>query len=266
MKTIYIAIGREAVGPLSHEEVKKGLKDGRWDAKFRIWHPGLENWTPLHQVEMDRSTIVSEFASSPPPIPPSYPGGKALFGLAGIVAVIVLCLFFTRVQEPHLLAENTTHAKGGGMQNPPETQTIEEKAPTSQGKNSQLKSESLPSSTIELSKATGERLEAIFFEKNSSNIDTTADAVLNRSVALLKNSDYPKFSSLTVVGYASSEGSISENETLSLSRANAVKSRLQKAGFLENQIVVMPGGQANKAAEEDPNPKMNRRVEIFVVR
>jgi outer membrane protein OmpA-like peptidoglycan-associated protein len=270
MKSIYLAIGGQAVGPFTHDEVKKGLKDGRWHAKTRAWHPGLEGWTPLHQIEMDRTTVTPEFATLPPPIPPSYSGEKTMLAIAVAVALVLLYLYYNRDPEPQPVAQLNPMPEATTQ-----PQTIASVVPSPGQTDSPQKEEISSTNTMakpaatnapEISESKGERLESVFFEKNSAAIDPTADSVLQRSITLLKSPDYPKFRSLSLVGYASSEGSVAENEDLSLRRANSVKELLRKAGLQEEQLVVMPGGQANKAAEDDPNPKMNRRVEIFVVR
>jgi OOP family OmpA-OmpF porin len=112
----------------------------------------------------------------------------------------------------------------------------------------------------------GEKLEAVFFEKDSGVLNASGKQVLDRVTTLLNSEDYRGFQSITLIGFSSSEGELDHNEKLSMERTQAVKNHLVEKGLPDQRIVVAPLGQADKGNPEDRNPEMNRRVEILVVR
>jgi hypothetical protein len=60
--TIHIGRGQEKLGAFSEDEVRRGLRTGRFSLTDLGWKEGMENWTPLSQFE--------EFNAPPPPMPP----------------------------------------------------------------------------------------------------------------------------------------------------------------------------------------------------
>jgi uncharacterized protein (TIGR00266 family) len=64
----YMAIGGQQVGPVSEQDVVNAIKSGSADASTLVFTSGMDNWTPLRQVDRFRAHLP---ASAPPPIPPS---------------------------------------------------------------------------------------------------------------------------------------------------------------------------------------------------
>lgn len=99
------------------------------------------------------------------------------------------------------------------------------------------------------------------FEKGSSEI-VVVDEVLIKQI-----SDYLEAnpnSSITINGYASSEGELSVNNKISQDRANALKKHLVEKGIAENRIIAIGKGIKNPIATNDTEKgrKKNRRIEI----
>jgi len=212
------------------------VASGKFRPRDLAWRPGLTTWVPLHSLEKNRTTLSTTFATEPPPIPPWPVREKnKLFGLS-----FALCAFL-------FLLGALLYPRGSGENAPPPPPI-------------------LPTNSIPYAPSKGERLEAVFFEQDSAVLDESGREVLERITVLLQGENYREFQSITLIGFASSEGEIGHNEGLSMARADSVKTHLMERGIPEAKIIVVPLGQANKGAEVDPNPKMNRRVEISVVR
>jgi uncharacterized protein (TIGR00266 family) len=63
----YMAIGGQQVGPVSEQDVVNAIKSGSADGATLVFTNGMDNWTPLRQVDRFRPHLP---ASAPPPIPP----------------------------------------------------------------------------------------------------------------------------------------------------------------------------------------------------
>lgn len=248
MKDIYLVQAGEARGPFDDGEIKEGVASGKLKPKDLAWRPGLAAWVPLHNLEKNRTTLSTTFATEPPPIPPWPVREKnKLFGLSlGLCGLLFLVgLAFYSPSSPALPEAQNKPAETAGFRPSSGNPEVSPAAATP---------------------TKGERLEAVFFEQDSAVLDDSGREVLERVTVLLQGENYREFRSITLIGFASSEGEIGHNEGLSTERAQAVKAHLVDKGLPESKIVVVPLGQANKGAEADPNPKMNRRVEISVVR
>jgi len=91
------------------------------------------------------------------------------------------------------------------------------------------------------------------------NIDKTLASQIIEYLNANKNA------SLTINGYASSEGHLSKNQKISQARANAFKNYLVKNGISKNRIHSVGKGIENPIASNDSEDgrRKNRRVEIF---
>jgi len=241
MKDIYVVQAGVSTGPFDDLEVKQNLASGKFRSKNLAWRPGLIAWVPLYSLEKNRTTLTTTFATEPPPVPSLLVREKNKF----IAAFLVLCgLVF-------LLPKFTTPATNAAASNKlagisPSSKSLPPQSPLSEGK--------------------GEKLEAVFFEKDSVGLNASGQQVLDRVTTLLMSDNYRGFQSITLIGFASSEGELGHNDNLSMERAQAVKNHLVGKGLPDQKIVLAPLGQADKGNPEDRNPEMNRRVEILVVR
>jgi outer membrane protein OmpA-like peptidoglycan-associated protein len=242
MKTIYLVQGSESIGPFNDQEIKEGLKSGKWHGRMFAWRPGMKKWAPLSRMEMDRTTVGATFAVEPPPVPSLLERQNKTILFTALAALALVFVWFV------------------GMRGKPAPQGLPDSSPGAFGDAPAEPAVSpAPSVAVE-----GERMEAVFFEQGSDQLSSPAGESVGRIGRLLQSPDYREIRVITIVGYASSEGDLAQNETLSKARAMAVKQRLTEMGIDPGKLVILPGGQANKAAENDPNPKMNRRVEIFI--
>ena len=67
----YMAIGGQQVGPVSEQDVANAIKSGSADGATLVFTNGMDNWTPLRQVDRFRGHLP---ASAPPPIPAATGG------------------------------------------------------------------------------------------------------------------------------------------------------------------------------------------------
>ncbi len=71
----YMAIGGQQVGPVSEQDVVNAIRSGSADVATLVFTSGMDNWTPLGQVDKFKAHVK---ASAPPPIaapPPPRAGG-----------------------------------------------------------------------------------------------------------------------------------------------------------------------------------------------
>ena len=103
------------------------------------------------------------------------------------------------------------------------------------------------------------------FEFNSDVLKTTSFEVLDKIVMEMKKSDSAK---LILNGNSSAEGSVAHNMSLSVDRANAVKSYLVNAGIAGSRITVNGFGATKPLTSNDTEEgrALNRRVEFEVVK
>jgi uncharacterized protein (TIGR00266 family) len=62
----YMAVGGQQVGPVNELDVVNAIKSGSADGTTLVFTTGMDNWTPLRQVDRFRSHLP---ASAPPPMP-----------------------------------------------------------------------------------------------------------------------------------------------------------------------------------------------------
>lgn len=102
---------------------------------------------------------------------------------------------------------------------------------------------------------------SILFEFNSAILKTASYAVLDDISRVMKQFPNEQFN---LDGHSSSEGTETRNMTLSVDRANAVKSYLVTSGVKESNLGVQGFGESmpiNSNATE-AEKQLNRRVEI----
>ncbi|MCX2453433.1 OmpA family protein [Pedobacter sp. PLR] len=101
------------------------------------------------------------------------------------------------------------------------------------------------------------------FEFNSDVLKTSSFATLDQVVSQMKKSPD---SELTIHGNSSTEGSAAHNMSLSVDRANAVKSYLVNAGLNGSKLKIEGHGATNPVAENttEAGKALNRRVEFKV--
>lgn len=101
----------------------------------------------------------------------------------------------------------------------------------------------------------------IQFEFNSYVLKTASFPVLDKAVAEMKKDPSVKF---VLNGHSSAEGTVEHNMSLSVDRANAVKSYLINAGINGNNLTIKGHGQAQPVSSNDTDEgrTLNRRVEI----
>lgn len=99
------------------------------------------------------------------------------------------------------------------------------------------------------------------FEKGSSEIVAVDEVVIKQISDYLEANPS---SSITVNGYASSEGKLSVNNKISQDRANALKKHLVEKGISANRITAIGKGIKNPISTNDTEEgrQKNRRVEI----
>jgi len=71
----YMAVGGHQVGPVSEEEIVSNIKNGSADASTLVFIAGMDNWTPLKDVE--RFKVHLETAAPASAAPPPVPGRRA---------------------------------------------------------------------------------------------------------------------------------------------------------------------------------------------
>ncbi|WP_442591221.1 OmpA family protein [Pedobacter sp. AW31-3R] len=99
------------------------------------------------------------------------------------------------------------------------------------------------------------------FVQGSASFTRIDQSLVKRITSYL--STHPK-ALITVNGYASSDGSLEINQTVSQARANAFKEYLISKSVAEDRVVAIGKGIENPIASNDTNAgrKKNRRVEI----
>jgi len=97
MKQWRVAIGQQQYGPVSEEELKSWVAQGRLGPADLVWSEGMNAWAPASSVAELGFPPVGAAGATPPPFPPpaAYPqahrGGAILaLGILGLV-VCVIC-------------------------------------------------------------------------------------------------------------------------------------------------------------------------------
>ena len=103
----------------------------------------------------------------------------------------------------------------------------------------------------------------IEFESGSNKLTASSFSTLDQIASILKNN--PAFTKLNVYGHTDNKGVALKNETLSQSRANAVKVYLLSKGVTSEISVVGYGSAKPIAPNTTPEGrKKNRRVEFQI--
>ena len=101
----------------------------------------------------------------------------------------------------------------------------------------------------------------IQFEFNSGVLKTASFAILDQASSEMKKDPTKKF---ILNGHSSAEGTVEHNMSLSVDRANAVKSYLVNAGIPEANLSIKGYGATQPMTSNDTEEGkvLNRRVEI----
>ncbi len=102
----------------------------------------------------------------------------------------------------------------------------------------------------------------IRFQKDTSNLDTKANADVQRLVAFLSNKDH-NFSQIQFVGYSNPTNSKRDHSPLSRLRAQNVRWALRNIG-VKNRIKTVAGSSVFVADPNSIRKEKNRRVEVWV--
>lgn len=101
------------------------------------------------------------------------------------------------------------------------------------------------------------------FEFNSFVLKTASLPILDQAIVEMKKAPNTKF---ILNGHSSAEGSASHNLSLSVDRANAVKSYFVNAGLAANNFKIVGHGDKNPISSNatEAGRMLNRRTEIQV--
>ena len=99
------------------------------------------------------------------------------------------------------------------------------------------------------------------FEFNSDVLKTSSYAILDKVIAEIKKEPTAKF---IINGNSSAEGSAERNQSLSVDRANSVKTYLINGGLDGNNFTINGNGESKPIADNktEEGRVLNRRVEI----
>lgn len=99
------------------------------------------------------------------------------------------------------------------------------------------------------------------FEFNSGVLKTASFSILDQAAAEIKKDPSAKF---TINGHSSAEGTVEHNMSLSVDRANSVKSYLVNAGINAASLSIKGHGASDPMTSNDTEAGkvLNRRVEI----
>lgn len=105
----------------------------------------------------------------------------------------------------------------------------------------------------------------IQFEFNSAVLKTASFETLDKAVTEMKKDPSVKF---VLNGHSSAEGSPEHNMSLSVDRANSVKSYLVNAGFSADNFSIKGFGESQPVSSNsnEEGRALNRRVEIKVIK
>ncbi|MCX2575456.1 OmpA family protein [Pedobacter sandarakinus] len=106
-------------------------------------------------------------------------------------------------------------------------------------------------------------LDNIQFEFNSFVLKTSSFSILDKAVTEMKKAPTTKFE---LHGHSSAEGSPEHNMSLSVDRANAVKSYFVNAGFNASNFTIIGHGEKEPIStnNNEEGRILNRRTEIKV--
>jgi len=106
-------------------------------------------------------------------------------------------------------------------------------------------------------------LDNIQFEFNSSVLKTASFSILDKAVTEMKKSPETRF---VLNGYSSAEGTPEHNLSLSVDRANSVKSYFVNAGLKADNFTIVGHGEKDPISSNDSEEgrMINRRTEIKV--
>jgi len=227
------------------------------------------------KFDLSKSPVPTDTKTTVEEVPPAT-GNKKKYGWVLAVLVVVLLAigawyFTTRTKPSEALSPaNTPAGQPAGNDSLPKTQANEEGKDTALNNNGTVQNKDADTTTTkggtgsETGKspvAAGTTKSAASFDAGSSNPGKIDDKTIKDIIAYLsKNSQ----ATLTVYGYASSEGDLGFNQALSQKRADVFKAYLVEKGIEANRINTIAKGVDNPIAPNDTEEgrTKNRRVEI----
>ncbi len=72
MATIHLARNQQTLGSFSEEEIREGIRTGRFTGKDLVWRVGMETWKPLGEI------APLWGLDTPPPVPPAEAASSTL--------------------------------------------------------------------------------------------------------------------------------------------------------------------------------------------
>ncbi|WP_316736489.1 OmpA family protein [Pedobacter aquatilis] len=170
---------------------------------------------------------------------------KNLF-LSTIIGLLALTMYSCKAKKPLAKAEPAPVSKP--------TPPVEEKKPA-------------PEPVKEEAPAPAEKpnfnLDNIQFEFNSAVLKTASFSILDKAVAEMKKEPNKKF---VLNGHSSAEGTPEHNMSLSIDRANSVKSYLVNAGLNASNFRIVGHGEKEPVSTNNSEEGriLNRRTEIKI--
>ncbi|WP_231465291.1 MULTISPECIES: OmpA family protein [unclassified Pedobacter] len=169
------------------------------------------------------------------------------FFITTIIGLFALTMYSCKAKKPLAKAEAAPVTKP--------TPPVEEKKPAPEP----AKQEEAPASTDN----PNFNLDNIQFEFNSAVLKTSSFSILDKAVAEMKKSPDTKF---VLNGHSSAEGTPEHNMSLSIDRANSVKSYLVNAGLNASNFRIVGHGEKEPITSNDSEEGriLNRRTEIRI--
>jgi len=100
MSKWHCAIDGRKYGPVSAQELRKWLAEGRLKPADHVWTEGMADWVPYNTVEELNTGIVPQagvgvYVQGPVQIGPRQGNGLAVAGMVlGIVSLVLICIWF----------------------------------------------------------------------------------------------------------------------------------------------------------------------------
>ncbi|MDN3588171.1 OmpA family protein [Pedobacter aquatilis] len=171
---------------------------------------------------------------------------KNLF-LSTIIGLLTLTMYACKAKKPLVKAEPAPVSKP--------TPPVEDKKPAPEP----VKETEAPAPTDK----PNFNLDNIQFEFNSAVLKTASFSILDKAVAEMKKSPNTKF---VLNGHSSAEGTPEHNMSLSIDRANSVKSYLVNAGLNASNFRIVGHGEKEPVSTNNSEEGriLNRRTEIKI--
>ena len=96
MNKWHCAIDGKKYGPVSGQDLRQWLAEGRLKPTDHVWTEGMVGWVPLHTVEeFSNAPVPQTYAQVPTQTAPQQGNGMAVAGMVlGIVSLVLICIWF----------------------------------------------------------------------------------------------------------------------------------------------------------------------------